>query len=135
MTNYGIKCTLAKIRKCRGIIFNVYSEDVNKLNECLFDLQDKGYLLYHLRHSEDDRSKPHTIKKDNVIYNRYGFFATKDIMKFKNFKNEITINKKNSTFYILEDNGEITKVEKFYLAENQTAIDSILKDEEILLNL
>ena len=56
-------------------------------------------------------------------------------MKFKNFKNEITINKKNSTFYILEDNGEITKVEKFYLAENQTAIDSILKDEGILLNL
>ena len=57
------------------------------------------------------------------------------IIRYKNFKNEITINKKNSTFYILEDNGEITKVEKFYLAENQTAIDSILKDEGLLLNL
>lgn len=108
----------ATIRKCDGIIFEprvCVHETVMSAQKLINELIRLGYKVYGLRHTETDWSQPRYICPHFCLVNRFGFFATKDEMKFKNKINfggesvysDIALSSRNCTYYFMED-GEVS---------------------------
>ena len=99
----GMKYTLcvpAEIRKCKGIVIETLTSAVERKNmiATIKELESRGYHIYGLRHPDNDMSKPASVKSQSVLVNRFGWFITKDEMKF-NKSNEVMINRRNAVYY------------------------------------
>ena len=98
-----IECIPATIRKCRGIIIETLTVEPERsiIKESLEEFKNAGYHIYGLRHKENDMSEPHYVYKNGVLVNRFGWFISKDKMKFKNdIRNPgVRITVSNSNYY------------------------------------
>ena len=98
----------ARIRHCDGFILEAITVQPQRklMFELMTELQDKGYNIYSLRHKDGDMSEPHFITSKGILVNRFGWFLTKDKMKFKSETDEIRLTVRNSLYYN-DCNGEI----------------------------
>ena len=83
-----VMCVPATIRKCDGFIVKslineepVGNERNNEL-EALRTLKDTSYNVYGLRHPQLDMSRPYMVCSEPALINRFGWFFTKQTMKF-----------------------------------------------------
>ena len=106
-------CVPARIRKCDGFVLEALTLQPHReiMFELMKELMDEyGYHIYSLRHKEDDMSDPHYVTKKGILVNRFGWFMSKDIMKFKSVHDEIRITTRNSHFYdVSKDDIEIMR--------------------------
>jgi len=103
-----IKCVPARIRHCNGFILEAITEQPDRT--IMFDLMneladDHGYTIYSLRHPDNDWSTPRYITQKGVLFNRFGWFLSKDSMKFKDIDQETMLSIKNSLFYDVSTHG------------------------------
>lgn len=131
-----INCVPAKIRHCNGFIIEALtSNPERKLNfELIGELvKNHGYNMYSLRHKDNDWSEPHYITSEGILVNRFGWFLTKDKMKFKNIQDEIRLTVSN-TIFINVNNIDYRKIYEVPYYGNCTLInvlDYFLNEDKI----
>lgn len=97
----AIKGTLACIRKCYGITIEAVSETTEReaqINLIEKIMEEGNFNVYHLRHADNDWSKPYAISKVSILVNRYGWFITPDVMDFSK-GDEIHLTSSNAKYY------------------------------------
>lgn len=121
----------SRLRHCNGFILEAITVQPQRklIFELMEELQDKGYNIYSLRHKENDMCEPHFITPKNILINRFGWFITKDKMKFKSKTDEIRLTVKNSLYYNCYE-GEISS-RHFYGNCMFIKIDEYFKNENI----
>lgn len=103
-----IMCVPAHIRHCEGVIVEVVTCQPERkvMFNLMAELKEKhGYNVYSLRHKSNDWSEPHYITEKHILIDRFGWFITKDKMKFNDILQEITLGVYNAKYYD-EENGE-----------------------------
>lgn len=104
----NIKCIPACIRHCNGFVIETTTVQPDRKN--IFDLMEEladihGYHIYSLRHKCSDWTEPRYITQKGILFDRFGWFLSKDKMKFKDLSDEIRITSSNSVFYDVSTDG------------------------------
>ena len=106
---------LSTMRKCNGIIIETLTIQPERsiILDALKYFKENGYNVYSLRHKENDMSLPYEVCKDSILVNRFGWFVTKDTMKFnKNiYHNSSLLNVNNVNYYTNNDDYRSCKIE------------------------
>lgn len=110
-----IRGVLATVRKCNGIMIETITKQPERsiILDALKYFKENGYNVYSLRHKENDMSLPYEVCKDSILVNRFGWFVTKDTMKFNKTKylNSSLLNVNNVNYYSNNDNYRSDKIE------------------------